>query len=40
MDVMLETISGSVKPGVAESFFHSGSLRNASQLFSRAAMSS
>jgi hypothetical protein len=36
--VMFETISASLYPGVADSFFHSGSLRNASQLFSRPAM--
>ena len=35
---MFETISGSVKPGVCDSFFHSGDEPNPPQLYSRAAM--
>lgn len=37
MEVMFDTISASEKPGVDDTFFHSGSLPNAAQLRSRAA---
>ena len=37
--VMFDTISASLYPGVAESFFQSGLVRKLFQLFSRAVMS-